>query len=77
MQLNVEKSKCLLVTCREVQELDTSIEIVRSVRLLGVHLKDRLNWNAHIEHVRKTCGRRLHLLCRLCMLISGQDLLRV
>ncbi len=77
MRLNVEKSKCLLVTRRKVEGLVTTVEIVRSVRLLGVHLNDRLNWNAHIEHIRKTCGRRLHILRRLRTIMGDQDLLKV
>ena len=77
MRLNISKSKCLLITRQEVVDLGSSIACERSVRLLGLHLNHRLNWNDHVAQLRRICGRRLHLLRRLRSLVSPSELQRV
>ena len=66
---------CLLVT-RHHTDVDPppKIEIVASLKLLGVHLNNKLTWDAHIENLRVTCSRRLHILRKLKRLISYSKL---
>ena len=77
MKLNLAKSKCLIITRRDIGELKLSVERVTSVKLLGLHINQRLNWNTHVDYLRRTCGRRLHLLRRLRSLVPYNDLFRI
>lgn len=77
MKLNLSKSKCLLITRRDIGEVNLSIERATNVKLLGMHINHRLNWSTHVDYLRRTCGRRLHLLRRLRSLVPQNDLLRI
>ena len=41
------------------------LKIVSSVKLLGVHLDDQLNFNLHISNICKSAFKQLNALVRL------------
>ena len=77
LRMNLSKSRCILVVRHELSLPDLTIEKVDSVRLLGVHLNHKLNWDCHVQHLRKRCSQRLHILRSLRGLVSQSSLLRV
>ena len=76
--LNTTKSKCLLATKQKVENIEgLTIDSVSTLRLLGLHFNTKLNWDTHVEFLRVTCCRRLHILRRLRGLIPSSHLLLV
>ena len=75
--LNASKSKCLLITRSNLHNVPTKIECVRSMKLLGLFLNNKLNWNTHIDHLRRTCSKRLHILRRLRGLVPSSSLRKI
>ncbi len=76
LELNTSKSKCLLIS-RRTADSDLplpKIEIVPSMKLLGVHLNNRLTWDTHVDSLRVTCCRRLHILRKLRNMIPPTKL---
>ena len=68
--LNSAKSKCLLVTRRNaVCSLPLIVDCVSSLRFLGFYINNKLTCDAHVEKLRITCARRLHILRKLRSMI--------
>lgn len=44
-----------------------------TVRFLGIHFDERLNWKEHVRYVRQSCERRLNLLRRISATTWGAD----
>jgi hypothetical protein len=75
LSLNTTKSKCLLVLRQPTTtDLNLNVEIAPSMKLLGVHLNNKLTWHAHVNHLRVACSRRLHILRSLRGMISRKQL---
>jgi hypothetical protein len=61
--LNVDKTKMMLVLRRPfTEELTLPVRRDKRMKVLGVYLSDKLNWNAHVEDVTKRASQRLHIL---------------
>ena len=78
LTLNVNKTKEKIVDFRKQREhppihIDrTVVERVVSIKLLGVHITDKLNWTTHTDSVVKKAQQRLFNLRRLKNLPSHQ-----
>lgn len=73
--LNKNKTKCFIFSRHSTASLlDPNIEKVSSMRLLGVHVNDKLTWDSHIDYLRVSCSRRLHILRRLRGLVPREKL---
>ena len=77
LKLNLTKCKSLMITRIPLHILDLKIESVESLRLLGVYFNNKLSWDSHVDHLRKSCSRRLHILRKLRGLISKKSLYEV
>lgn len=72
VQLNTNKCKELRISfARNQQELepikvmDKDLEIVDSVKLLGLTITSNLSWNLHVNEVIKKASKRLYFLVQL------------
>jgi hypothetical protein len=82
MKVNTRKTKEMLIgTVRTnpppTLQLDgQSIDRVRSYKLLGLHVTDKLGWNEHVSHICSKAAQRLHFLKQLKRSgMSNDDLL--
>ncbi|CAB4033576.1 Hypothetical predicted protein, partial [Paramuricea clavata] len=68
LALNPTKTKCMLFTTSQMSTYHSLssrflqlavegkvVERVKSTKLLGVHLKENLKWDAHVKHLASTC----------------------
>ena len=65
--LNVEKSN-LIVATKENLELEVSccsIRIEDSVKLFGIHINNKLNFDYHVNQLCKKASKKLHALARI------------
>ena len=65
--LNVEKSN-LIVAIKENLELEVSCcskRIEDSVKLLGIHINNKLNFDYHVNQLCKKASKKLHALARI------------
>ncbi|KAK1788967.1 hypothetical protein P4O66_015873 [Electrophorus voltai] len=73
LNLNVSKTKELIVDCSKKQERhyqpvrisETTVERVDSFRYLGVHISQDLSWSRHTSSLAKKARQRLYHLRRL------------
>ena len=61
-ELNVDKSKLLLIskTSANLRPASSHLKHVSSLKILGVHFNDKLDWSSHVEALCKTACQRLH-----------------
>ena len=52
LNINSAKSRCLLITRRHVKNICAKVDCVQSMRLLGMHLNNQLNWQTHTDYLR-------------------------
>ena len=79
LKLNPEKCKLLISNCKEdiCLILDNEvIECSESVKLLGVSIDNRLNFNEHVSNLCNKVSIKLHALARISNFMS-QDKLRL
>ena len=64
---NVEKSHLIVSTKKnlEIQVSSCSIKNENSVKLLGIHLNNDLNFDYHVNQLCKKVGKKLHALARI------------
>ena len=64
---NVEKSNLIVSTKKnlEIQVSSYSIKNENSVKLLGIHLNNDLNFDYHVNQLCKKVGKKLHTLARI------------
>lgn len=72
LQLNVNKTKELIIDFRQKKEILTpiciksqNVEIVESYKYLGVTVDEKLNWNEHTHNVSAKINRRLFFIRKL------------
>ena len=72
MQINVSKSKYMIVNFSNKYQFNTrlnidghSLEQVRSTKLLGVTINDDLSWHENTQDIIKKANKRLMLLHNL------------
>ena len=72
MFVNPEKFKAFVIdkkrtnyTNEKIQIRNEDIQIVPSVKLLGITIDDRLNFNEHISSICKSAANQLNALVRL------------
>ena len=79
MVINADKTKELLICfCKDTEHHPSlpnltlngsSIERVKSTKILGVTLTSSLTWNEHVENIVAKAGKRIHML--YCLKRSG------
>ncbi|KAK3537989.1 hypothetical protein QTP70_026506 [Hemibagrus guttatus] len=76
LSLNVEKTKEMVVDFRRAQSdhsplniNGSNVEIVKSIKFLGVHLAEDLTWSLNTSSITKKAQQRLYFLRRLGRLI--------
>ena len=82
MVLNPVKTFSMVIATRQKHQLaplkiqlnihGKSVEQVRSHRLLGVLIDDRMCWDSHVNYVTTTISRKVFLLSKLCHLVDTQ-----
>ena len=50
-----------------------NIKTSSSVKLLGVHIEDKLNFNLHISKICRSAANQLHTLIRLHMFLNFEE----
>ena len=72
MIVNLDKFQVILLDKSRSDNTNIEVEIgnkklssTLSVRLLGVHLDDKLNFNEHVNKICKSAGNQLNALIRL------------
>ena len=50
-----------------------NVKTSSSVKLLGVHIDDKLNFNLHISKICKSAANQLHTLIRLQMFLNFEE----
>ena len=50
-----------------------NIKTSSSVKLLGVHVNDKLNFNLHITNICRSAANQLHALIRLWMFLNFEE----
>ena len=62
-ELNVEKSKLLVIARNPLEKFERAdVKVVDSLKILGVHINKKLNWNTHIDALYRKASQRLHIL---------------
>ena len=77
MQLNPDKCKLLISNCEKDISLILENEVIEcseSVKLLGVSIDNRLNFNEHVSNLCKKASTKLHALARISKFISQEKL---
>ena len=73
--MNIEKSKVLLVSRHKIDfTLPPILPCVESMKVLGVIINSRLDWNSHVDYLRKKCNQRLHIIWKLRGTVSKEEL---
>lgn len=82
MKVNTRKTKEMLIGTVRINPPPTlqldgqSIDRVRSYKLLGLHITDKLKWNEHASYICSKAAQRLHFLKQLKRSgMSNEDLL--
>jgi len=72
MKINPEKTKELIIDfSRNNSDIpplymnDTTVERVKSAKLVGVHVQDDLKWTTHVEEICAKANRRVFILTHL------------
>lgn len=72
LQLNVSKTKCMIVTTRPSDGVSRAVRIdgeeierVETIKYLGVMLDEKLNFNDHIDYTIRKAARKFGVLCRI------------
>ncbi len=79
LSLNIDKTKELVVDCREHTPITidkTPVERVSSFKFLCVHITEDLTWSAHTDAVLKKAHQRLFFLRRLRKFGTSPRILR-
>ena len=72
MIVNLDKFQVIFLDKRRYDNTNIEVEIrnekissTSSVKLLGAHIDDRLNFNEHVNKICKSAGNQLNALIRL------------
>ena len=72
MTVNPDKFRLIFLDKRRSDNTNIEVEIgnekissTSSVKLLGVHIDDKLNFNEHVNKICKSAGNQLNALIRL------------
>jgi len=76
LKLNKDKTNIMTVKRRNFN-LDLSLTRVASLKILGLHVTDKLAWNLHIDTVIARCNRNLYLLRKLKTVLTKKDLIKI
>ena len=76
LQLNPDKCKLLISNYEKDISLILNNKVIESVKLLGVSIDNRLNFNEHVSNLCKKVSTKLHALARVSKFMS-QDKLRL
>jgi hypothetical protein len=75
LTLNVDKSKFLLVSRRIITfDVPPQLPCVKTLKILGFVINDKLKWTSHIDQISKKCAQRMHVLRKLRGHIPVADL---
>ena len=72
-----ETAKTIRKRAKSIVINDTVVNSETSVKLLGVHIDSRLNFNNHITHICKKAGKQINALARLSSTLSMEVKYRV
>ena len=77
--LNYSKTKQIILTRSAPNDnfAYPAIEVVRDLKILGVHWNSKLTWSKHFEIVRKSCSQRLYIIRMLKPVIPKQVLVHI
>ena len=74
-RLKSNARKCNLITSStspvEIQIENTKISSVKRVKLLGVHVDGRLDFDNHVNQICKKPSKKIHTLSRVCIISNG------
>ena len=80
MIVNPDKFKSIILTKNKSDDIPTGfsigtdiVSIEKSVKLLGIHLDNRLNFNLHINTICKSASNQLNALVRLKKFLSFEQ----
>ena len=80
MIVNPDKFKSIVLSENKSDDIPTGfsvgtdiVSIGKSVKLLGIHLDDRYNFNLHINSICKSASEQLNALVRLKKFLSFQQ----
>ena len=80
MIVNPDKFKSIILTKNKLDDMPTTfsistdiVSIKKSVKLLEIHLDNRLNFNLHINTIHKSVSNQLNALVRLKKLLSFEQ----
>ena len=69
-RLKSNSGKCYLITSStsavEIQFENTITSSVKRVKLLGVHIDGRLDFDYHVKQICKKASKKIHALSRVC-----------
>ena len=78
--VNLDKFKSIILTKNKSDDIPTGfsigtdiVSIEKSVKLLGIHLDNRLNFNLHINTICKSASSQLNALVRLKKFLSFEQ----
>ena len=78
LKINANKSSVLLkVRQPNNRPISLSFPVKEEVKILGVHLNNKLDWTSHIDNIYKSANRRFHVLKQMKSFICSDDLHRV
>lgn len=74
LSMNLAKSKAIIISrSRSHSDLKLSIPIDQRVKILGVVMNNKLQWDSHIDYVIRKASQRLHILRRLTQLVTQRE----
>jgi len=74
LQLNVAKSKALLITKNQICLPSLRIPQVKEMKTLGILLNERMDWNSHVNHICSITNQRFFALRRLKTMLPCHQL---
>ena len=80
MMVNLEKYRGIIIdkkkqnhTAEYISIDQKNIKTSSSLKLLGVHVDDKLNFNLHITKICRSAANQLHALIRLRMFLNFEE----
>ena len=77
MVVNPDKFQAIILDKRKRDHTDEHITVgnqqIKSMKLLGLQLNDKLNFNLHISHIGKSAANQLNALIRLKKFMNFEE----
>jgi hypothetical protein len=77
LQLNVSKTKILLITNSKSKTTSVSLTQLTQLKILGLTYTNDLRWDVHVSNVIKKASQQIYILKKLRTLLPSNELVKI